>query len=238
MTTAEMGLIPQLGNIATGLATIAATQKATEQLNVLVSDTAVPPIITAPSTFQSVLNSEYAMRFEEATKEILGFNGALAFLTQQYVASFSIWQFCRSYEYANAGSSFTSKDVSCSDFSTKYLPSTTNFNDVINTMVSGNLNPPSSVSTLQSSMNQFAAQVSENPEAWGESSGSTSLSTVHTLTVFITNSVKNLYSGNLNDGTAYFSLTPSSDLLKASSYNVVGVNPMVVSEGNYSQTNS
>ena len=75
MTTALMSLVPQLGNIATGIATIQATEQATNQLSLLIPSTTAPTITTAPASYQPTLNAEYQKRFQSKTSQILGFNG-------------------------------------------------------------------------------------------------------------------------------------------------------------------
>jgi len=227
MTASETTLVPLLGNIATGLATIAATEQATNQLSVLVPGTTAPSITTAPTKYQSVLNHEYNTRFEDNSTFILGFNGALAFLMQQYMASFSIFQFCRSYSYTNAGSQYVDGATSCSAFSSKYLPSSDMFNDIINNIQKNNTDAPGAVSELQNNINTFANQISSNPSAWGESSGSSySQSEPHKVDIYLSYD-DHLSYGNISDGTAYFTLSASSNLLKGSTFNVEGMNPMV-----------
>ena len=155
---------------------------------------------------------------------------ALAFLMQQYMASFGVFQFCRSYEYSNAGTAYVDGSISCSEFSSKYLPTLAIFYDVINSIVAGEyLSPPPSVSALQNNLNQFATSISSNPTAWGDVPGSTSSSAIREITIYLTSENSHLYFGDLEDGKALFSLKASSDLLNLTQFSVTGVNPRVVS---------
>ena len=155
---------------------------------------------------------------------------ALAFLMQQYMASFGVFQFCRSYEYSNAGTAYVDGSISCSEFSSKYLPTLAIFYDVINSIVAGEyLSPPPSVSALQNNLNQFATSISSNPTAWGDVPGSTSSSAINDITIYLTSENSHLYFGDLEDGKALFSLKASSDLLNLTKFSVTGVNPRVVS---------
>ena len=246
MTASEIELVPQLGNIATGLATIAATDQATSQLgDILVQGNKAPAIKTAPSQYQSVVDDDYEKRtiYYDITNRILGSNAALSFLMQQYLASFSIFQFCRSYSYSNAGKVFvsTGEVANCQEFSTNYLPSDSDFHDIIDSVVNNDTNVPSSVNKLQTNIINFATYVGQSPDAVGQSSGSYNAGTAKSLNIFIpynntqSDPNSNLNYGNLEEGTAIFSLSASSKLLTGSKFDVLGMNPMVVSTGRHEE---
>jgi len=233
MTTSMLSLVPQLGNIATGLTTIAATNQAAKNISALISNTAAPAIATAPNTFQSTINDYYQKRFHNDTQYILAYPGASSYLMQQYTASYSIFLFCRSYEYSKAGLSYEeNSNVDCSAFSELYLPSSATFQNVLDTMVDESYNKaPSSVESIQQNTKDFANEIQKNPDSFnGDIQGSTSFESPSSFTVFITKDSTNsqLYSGNLDEGSIEFSLTASSELLFGGGFSVDGSNPRVL----------
>ena len=233
MTTSMLSLVPQLGNIATGLTTIAATNQAAKNISAQISGTTAPIITTAPNTYDKVIEDHYQKRFDNDTQYILAYPGASSYLMQQYTASYSIFLFCRSYEYSNAGLSYKEdSNVDCSAFSKLYLPSNATFQDVLDTMVDGSYNKaPPSVENIQQNTKDFANKIQKNPDSFnGDIQGSTSFNDPKTFTVFITkNQTKGqLYSGSLDEGLIEFSLTGSSELLNGDSFSVVDSNPRVL----------
>jgi len=228
-----LGLVPQLGNIATGLTTIATTNQATNNISALLSPPA-PPTQTAPTSYQPVLNKEYNTRFYDATKYILGYAGATSYLMQQYTASYSIFLFCRSYQYMYAGLPYNKNPkADCSEFSQKYLPTSKTFQDVSDSMVDESYeSQPSSVNSTFQNTQDFAKQIQNNPSTFnGAIRGSLSDQELNQVSVYISPSMLTaLYSGNLTDGSVEFSLTASSDLLMAGipKFHVLDSNPSVV----------
>jgi len=230
MTMDMMALVPQLGNIASGIATIAATEQASQEISASLSNTTAPTIETAPDTYQSTINAAYGERFPKSTQYVLGFVGSMAWLRQTYTAASSIWLFCRSYEYTNAGTSYQN----CPSFSQKYLPSSTDFDDVVNTMVDGSFSgAPKSTSTLQNNIQSFASDVAHSPNAWGQQSGA--IGSVQTLQFFLmdSNTSEALYEGSIKDGSVSFSLSAASSLLDNMSFDILGLNIRIIDVQTY-----
>lgn len=226
MTTAEMALVPALGNIATGLATISATEQASAAFNEDLGLTPNYPTITTapPETFQNLADNYFNTRFPNDTKALLALSSSLALMSQEYISAQSILSFCSSYSYMNAGLLYDiSQTVSCSNFGGLYLPSTETFDATVQTFVGGTYEaPPSVIGNVLNNQEQFANSVKSL--SWHQA-GEVS-SSVPLLTVIINANNSNLVYGNLADGSVRFTLTPGSDLMYP--FTVEGVNPRVI----------
>jgi hypothetical protein len=228
MTSAAMALTPVLGNIATAIATLGAISQATQEINALVTP-AARELRTAPSSiFQLPPDPVY----KTVTQQVLAQIPAINWLNQAYLASFSIYQFCQSYSYMNAGRNYEPTNANCKGFGSNYVPSIDTFNSFANSIALGTevvVSPSSLVGQFSANVNGFAGQVSTNPQAWGQASGSLGNQAPLAFSVVLTNSTSTF--GNLSDGWADFWLSPSSYLLNTGvspAFQVNDANPRVV----------
>ena len=178
MTAAEMNLVPAMGNIATGIATQEAIVTANEEISAMITPS-TPSIQTAPSSYQDVYTTLFYSTYPDKAKPLLAYGPSASCVQNQYVAAKSIFGFCTSYSYMNAGQEYVStydgNTANCNGFGYLYLPTYTSFQDTVSSFVSGstslNFVAPSSVDQLYNNIVDFAANVQSNPAAVGGASG-------------------------------------------------------------------
>ncbi|KAL7454134.1 hypothetical protein ACHAWC_005764 [Mediolabrus comicus] len=259
MTAALMSLVPAMGNIAAGIATQAAIVNANQEISGMVNTPNPSLGDTAPPEYQSVYEQLFFATYKDTSNAILAYAPSASLVQQQYVAAKSIFGFCTSYSYMNAGQDYVNtlngQAANCRDFGSLYLPTNNTFKDTVNSFVYGNLNsisnPPSSVDQLNKNIIDFSKNIQNNPEAVGQTrqdvTGAKSFAIEFPLginaTAFCENgnttSVKP-YSPpqvyvDLTNGIVRFSLTASSDLLQQSKtpFNVKDANPLVINVQTY-----
>lgn len=234
MTTAAMRLAPQMGNIATYLATLDAIETANQEIN-------VPPssidqdIETAPKEYQDVHNELFYSSYRKTSNTIVAFSPAASLALQQYAAAESIFGYCASYSYMNAGRTYNEYGGDCSSFD-NYLPTYTTFQDTVNSFLpdSETYGAPNSVKTLNTNLEKFANGLKANPDTKGTRSSTTGakpFSIEIPFDVYGFPKIPQVY-GDLNQaGSIRFSLTAGSDLMfqNYDPFGVSEVNPEVVS---------
>lgn len=130
-----------LGNIAVGFATQAAIANANKEINGMLypSD---PKIVTAPTTYQSVYQDIFYSKYPNTSDTIIAYSPALSLVQQQYTAAKSIFGFCTSYSYMNAGLPYIGRTngkitANCQSFGSLYLPTLKTFQDTVSYFVEG-----------------------------------------------------------------------------------------------------
>lgn len=236
ITTAAMSLAPQMGNIATYLATLYAIETANQAI-VVPSSTIDPAIITAPTEYQDVHNELFYSSYWHESKTIVAYLPAASLALQQYTAAKSLFGFCSSYSYMNAGRIYNENEGDCSSFG-DYLPTYTTFQDTVNSFPpdSATFYAPISVKTLNSKLETFANGLASNPTIQGTTREANQLevksfSIEIPLDVYGLPKIPQVY-GDLNEtGSIRFSLTAGSDLMfqDRNPFTVAYVNPEVVS---------
>lgn len=229
-----------MGNIAAGIATEAAIINANEQISGMVNKPNPSIGDTAPSDYQSVYEKLFFATYEDTSKAILAYGPSASLAQQQYIAAKSIYGFCTSYSYMNAGQDYvdttSGNTANCNEFGDLYLPTYETFNETVNSFVNepcssdppDNCYPtPTSVNALNKNIVDFAANIQGNPEALGQTRSEVS-DNIETFTLEFAYdpNTTTAYYGNLTDGKIRFTLTPSSSLLLKSN------NPFVVYDAN------
>ena len=236
MTTAALSLAPQLGNIATYLATLDAIETANQAI-VVPSSTIDPEITTAPTEYQDVHTELFYSSHWHESKTIAAYSPAASLALQQYTAAKSLFGFCASYSYMNAGRPYNELGGDCSSFG-DYLPTYTTFQDTVNSFPpdSATFYAPTSVKTLNSKLEDFANGLASNPTIQGTTRAVAELE-VKSFSIEIPfdeygfPKLPQVY-GDLNKtGSIRFSLTAESDLMfqDRNPFTVAYVNPEVVS---------
>ena len=227
-----------MGNIASYLATLGAIQTATQAIENPPS-TINQAIVTAPPGYQDIYNELFYSTYSSTSKAVVAYLPATSLALQQYTAAETIFNFCASYSYMNAGRTYTGyKDHQgdCSTFGS-YLPTSETFQATVSSFAMGYdwTQPPQSVSTLNNNIIDFAQGLANDPNIQGTARTADQLN-VQSYSIEIPfnedgyPTIPQVY-GDLNStGSIRFSITPSSDIM-FQNYNPFGVlyeNPQVV----------
>ena len=190
---------------------------------------------TAPSAYQNVYEKLFFATYEDTSKAILAYGPSASLAQQQYIAAKSIYGFCTSYSYMNAGQDYVDttsiNTANCNEFGDLNLPTYEIFNETVSSFVFGTKSsiesPPTAVNNLSKNIVEFAANVHGNPEAVGQTRAEVGDNVqAFTLEFAYDPNAATQYYGSLADGKIRFTLTPSSSLL------LQGLEPFAVSDAN------
>lgn len=239
-----------MGNIAVDIATQEAIANANQEISGMVNPTEPTTIETAPEVYQYVYEEIFYSTYTDVSKAILAYSPASSLAQQQYIASKSIYGFCVSFSYTNAGNSYDNTcdgyTANCNNFGGLYLPTYETFQDTVSSFVEGTntsiIYPPSSVDNLNNNIIEFSKNIENNPVTVGQTrqdiTGPHSIAIEFPLGI---NATAYCEGGNttsvppftppqvyvnLTNGIVRFSLTASSDLWQQS------LTPFVLDDAN------
>lgn len=235
-----------MGNIAVGIATQAAIANANKEINGMLHPSD-PTIVTAPSSYQSFYQEIFYSKYPDLSDTIIAYSPALSLAQQQYTAAKSVFAFCTSYSYMNAGLQYigtttTGKvTANCPSFGSLYLPTFATFQDAVSSFVAGTnstiTSPPTAVDQLNKRIEGFAEEIQNDPTAVGQTRQqvTTPVKTFSIEFSFGANSSSVNYYGDLESGKFRFTLSPSSNLMFQSTrpFGIEFANPIVINVQSY-----